>query len=237
MVEPANERGWGNPDAPNFRRDNIVRLEVAGVTLPVHRAVAPLFKAFITELCSSRYGNYRLNNVTDDWGYANRDVRGRPGVKSNHSWGLAVDLNATTNPMTDDGRCHTDLPSGISALAAKYGLRWGGDYSGRKDPMHFEFTGTPAEAQARVSRLKSMPRKTRLETNPYREPRVSNDHVAQRGASGDGVKWIQHQLSRLPKDGEYGEDLVRAVNAFQKSRGLKADGEVGPVTLEALRTL
>lgn len=158
MVEPANERGWGWPGAPGsdedrkYRKEHLEWVEAGGVNLLVRKEVADLFVWFIDELTGPAY-DYALNVRADDWGYANRDVRGAPGVKSNHAWGLAVDLNATTNPMTDDGRTHTDLPPGISKLAAKYGLRWGGDYSRRKDPMHFEFTGTPADAQEYIRHL------------------------------------------------------------------------------------
>lgn len=150
----AQSRGWGHPDDRGYFATNIRKLQVAGVTLWVHKAVLPLFRAFIEELVD---GGYRLDGTADDWGYANRDIRGRPGVKSNHSWGLAVDLNATTNPMTNDGRVHTDLPPSVGRMASKYGLHWGGWYSGRKDPMHFEFTGTPAEASRLVARLSSSP--------------------------------------------------------------------------------
>ncbi len=158
MAVAANKRGWGWPGAPGsaedrkYRRDHLTQIAAGGVKLLVRKEVAPLFKWFIEELTGPAY-KYALNGRADDWGYANRDVRGRPGVKSNHAWGLAVDLNATTNPMTNDGRTHTDLPPGISKLAAKYGLRWGGDYSGRKDPMHFEFIGTPEDAQEYVRHL------------------------------------------------------------------------------------
>lgn len=172
MVEPANERGWGWPGAPDsaadrkYRRDHLTWVEAGGIRLLVRKEVAPLFVGFIRELTA---GGYRLNGSADDWGYANRDVRGAPGVKSNHAWGLAVDLNATTNPMTNDGRNHTDMPPGISRLAAKYGLRWGGDYSGRKDPMHFEFIGTPADAQEYVRHLskRTMPASERVQPKEF----------------------------------------------------------------------
>lgn len=162
----ARDLGWGWPGAPNsaedraYRANHIIKINVQGVNLYVRKEVARLFTGFINELCSTKFwhdrkGNpYRLDVNPDDWGYANRDVRGRPGVKSNHAWGLAVDLNSATNPMTEDGRTHTDLPSNVGKLATKWGLRWGGAYTGdRRDPMHFEFIGTPAEAQACIRRL------------------------------------------------------------------------------------
>lgn len=170
-MSDAQSRGWGHPDSRGYFRNNIRKLGVAGITLWVHKDVLPLFEWFILDL--TRDG-YRLDGTADDWGYANRDIRGRPGVKSNHSWGLAIDLNATTNPMTNDGRLHTDLPPGVRDLAAKYGLTWGGAYRGRKDAMHFEFTGTPLEASRRVAQLTrtlSPPKETdeRMKFTAYRK--------------------------------------------------------------------
>jgi hypothetical protein len=41
----------------------------------------------------------------------------------------------------------------IRALAKKYGLKWGGDYKGRIDEMHFEVEIAPAKAEALISKL------------------------------------------------------------------------------------
>lgn len=68
-------------------------------------------------------------------GFSNRDVRGRPGVKSVHAWGGALDINAATNPMRPD--LVTDMPANLVAKARELGLGWGGDWKTRKDPMHF----------------------------------------------------------------------------------------------------
>jgi hypothetical protein len=147
----AEQRGWGDPDAPGYRQKNIITIAAGGIRLAVHKKVAPIFEAFITELVFGK--GYDLDDVADDWGYANRDIRGRPGVKSNHSWGLAIDLNATNNPMS--WRLITTLPPDIRVLAAKYRLTWGGSYANRKDPMHFEFEGTPYEADVVVHHIQT----------------------------------------------------------------------------------
>ena len=159
-------RGWGDPWSSTFRADYIVSVRVphfghvghdAGIVLPVHSRVAPLFVGFLTE--AQRRG-YTLDDVADDWGYARRCVRGtgpgtnKPCVTSNHAWGLAVDINATRNPMGAPLR--TDMPSWLIDLAQSFGLEWGGGWS-RPDPMHFEFTGTPGEADALVARLRTPP--------------------------------------------------------------------------------
>lgn len=137
----ARQRGWGDPDAPGYRQKHIVKIRAGGRDLYVRREVAHLFKGFIDEIVR---GGYRIDlGPIDDWGYANRDIRGRPGVKSNHSWGLAVDLNARTNPM--GSKLKTDMPRWVVDTAQKWGLLWGGTYKTRPDAMHFEFVGRPSD--------------------------------------------------------------------------------------------
>jgi hypothetical protein len=88
------------------------------------------------------------------WGFGCRAIKGLvPAVASNHSWGLALDINAPDNPL---GGTSTDMPSWMPDLWNEYGFRWGGDYSGRKDPMHYEFMGTPLDAEAMTVRAREM---------------------------------------------------------------------------------
>ena len=60
----------------------------------------------------------------------------------------------------------------------------------------------------------------------------------QRGAEGDNVRRLQKALGlngqAVKVDGEFGPATERAVVAFQKARGLKPDGIVGPLTWAAL---
>lgn len=141
MANGARARGWGDPDAPGYRQKHIVKITAGGRDLWVRREVARLFQGFIDEIVAT---GYRIDLGTiDDWGYANRDIRGRPGVKSNHSWGLAVDLNARTNPMGT--ALKTDMPRWVVDVAEKWGLLWGGSYNSRPDAMHFEYVGRPED--------------------------------------------------------------------------------------------
>lgn len=56
---------------------------------------------------------------------------------SNHSWACAIDLSPGTNGFRQDSS--TTLSSIVIDAFKGQGARWGGDYHGRKDPMHFEF--------------------------------------------------------------------------------------------------
>jgi hypothetical protein len=89
----------------------------------------------------------------DDWAYAFRMVRGTTDKLSCHSSGTAIDLNATQHPLGKVGTFPAAKVPMIQALAKKYGLRWGGDYRGRKDEMHFEVIVTKEQAKKLAVKL------------------------------------------------------------------------------------
>jgi hypothetical protein len=68
-------------------------------------------------------------------GYVDRDVRNKPGQKSVHAHGAAIDINPDTNPI--GSTLITDMPEDISAIAQGLGLGWGGNWHSSKDAMHF----------------------------------------------------------------------------------------------------
>lgn len=151
--------GWGNPGAEGsdaaarFRANHIKTLRHRGIALPTN--ANPDWQYVITVLVEflERLG-HDFSDVRDDWGYANRDVRGNPGSKSMHAWGLAVDLDAVSNPR---GPRRTTFPvTRTRALCKALGLRWGYDFTTTPDAMHFELAPgiTPAKLKAIVRDLK-----------------------------------------------------------------------------------
>ena len=150
--------GWGDPGAQNspaaaaFRAAHIRTLRVRGIAVPLNADpnIQYLFRVLIIFLDGL---GANLDAHADDWGYANRDVRGFPGRKSYHAWGLAFDADALENPL---GLRRTTFPvAKTRALCKRLGLRWGYDYTDRPDPMHFEFTGSKADAAAIVKGLRT----------------------------------------------------------------------------------
>jgi D-alanyl-D-alanine carboxypeptidase len=85
----------------------------------------------------------------DDWGYAERPVRGSTAI-SNHASGTAIDLNATKWPLGSQPSKNLNLAqiATVQRIVAATGgvVRWGGNYTGRKDPMHFEINDHRTEA-------------------------------------------------------------------------------------------
>lgn len=68
--------------------------------------------------------------------YNPRYIRGSKTKWSNHAYGAAIDLNAEDNGF---GKGKGTIPQPVIDAFKRQGARWGGDYRGRTDPMHFEF--------------------------------------------------------------------------------------------------
>lgn len=66
--------------------------------------------------------------------YVLRNSRGSDRL-SMHAYGIAIDLNASTNARGTVG----NMPPEVIAAFHKYGFCWGGHWK-TKDPMHFEYT-------------------------------------------------------------------------------------------------
>jgi hypothetical protein len=74
--------------------------------------------------------------------------------------------------------------------------------------------------------------------NPYTAP-ASTGVTLKKGSKGESVKWVQFELnmwkSNLTVDGSYGDKTVAQVKAYQKAKGLTADGIAGPATIKKLK--
>lgn len=82
-------------------------------------------------------------------GYAKRNIRGS-NKPSEHSFGRAIDLNWNENQMGSRGGSLVEQVGAdkLRELAAKHGLKWGGDFRRRPDPMHFEVDSGASPASA-----------------------------------------------------------------------------------------
>lgn len=108
--------------------------------------------------------------IFDDWSYAYRPVRGYESDLSNHSSGTAIDLNATKHVLGREDTFSVDDEMRIRRRVNTFFddvIRWGGEYYGRKDEMHFEIDASIGACERVARRLLTTPRGKRiLEANP-----------------------------------------------------------------------
>jgi len=143
--------GWQNCQGSKINSG----FSVSGTRFPggMRHELVDLTSMLVQE-CKNR--GYRFGTSSDSsygcWGYSCRCISGSNNP-SNHSWGLAVDINAPSNPYTSP--LVTDMPNWMPDLWNDYGFRWGGDYSGSKDAMHYEFMGSVADAADETARARA----------------------------------------------------------------------------------
>lgn len=224
MVASAAGNGWGSgwPDC-NPAKNDLATVEVNDASgrvvarFPVRRKLARLLD-IILDHCARRGYVFYANQCG---GFNCRKIAGT-NSSSNHAWGKAIDicwnLNPHRRPLT------TNIPRWMVDLLEMFMWAWGGRWS-KPDAMHFEFSGSPADADRMLDR--AIRELLNGELPPVGQP------VLRKGDSGPAVAEVQRLLG-ITVDGDYGPATEAAVRAFQQSRGLEADGTCGPATWAAL---
>lgn len=118
---------------PAWRAANIIT-ESVPILGPItcHRRIVPLVRAAMTELeQSGKASTVQAENYAGCY-YARR--MGPGAGLSRHSWGLALDLNISSNPR---GTYDSQDPALVAAMTSR-GFDWGGEWE-FPDPGHYEF--------------------------------------------------------------------------------------------------
>lgn len=172
-------------------------------------------------------------SVQDDWGYAERPVRGGSDL-SNHASGTAEDLNATKHPLAVTGTwsaaeklaIHNHLKDYVDPVTGKNVIRWGEDYSNRKDGMHFEINASPAAVARVYAKLNSTTPPPVTDT-PAKDVTVATWSIR----NGCGQEVNKAPAMRVT-DKAYGD--CRAFVAWARAKGFitteQENGWVGTVT-------
>lgn len=144
---------YGNPFDSKWYGNNIVyvvppyplHMGPAKISkIAVHKKCAQSLKAVLADIYKTYNDLYEGDYLTHmrndgileyDGSYNLRKTRGSQSI-SMHSYACALDFDAEHNPLGHPGRFTKD--SIIVKAFKKEFWRWGGDYSGRKDMMHFE---------------------------------------------------------------------------------------------------
>lgn len=122
-----------------------------------HRKAADALKAALDEIWEHYGRDQRKIDALGISKYAGaynpRKIRGSATRWSNHAFGAAIDLDAERNGFNTG---HGTMPQPVVDAFKRQGARWGGDYRGRTDPMHFEFCDA-GEALARPQSIMDAP--------------------------------------------------------------------------------
>ncbi len=181
----------------------------------------------------------------DTGGYNPRSIIGGRSL-SNHASGTAIDVRWNDHPIGKRGTFTATQVRAIDDILTFCGgvVRWGGRYKSRVDEMHFEVVGTPSQVakladKIRAYRLGGAVGKVIKKGIPAYP--AYPGHPLKRGSREKAVGTFQAKMKargwrRMSVDNVFGpvtEDLVRQ---FQKEKGLKVDGVVGPKTWKAVFT-
>lgn len=125
-------------DPSDWVSQNIVTVSVSELGLSglrFHRLIARQFVAMFKAASANA-----IRPITNAGTCVQRTITNNESRLSNHALGTAIDLNSAENPYngTQAARGTAGSVAEIADVCADFGIYWGGWYSGRKDPMHFE---------------------------------------------------------------------------------------------------
>lgn len=116
-------------------RPKLVSVKWKGRTFLIHALEVDRFRGWIADIAAYEKAHAANYVFRETYSFCWRKIAGGT-LLSNHSFGIAIDINPGQNPMQSS--LETDIPRYFRTYAKKWGIRWGGDYSSRKDAMHFE---------------------------------------------------------------------------------------------------
>lgn len=189
--------------------------------------------------------------ASDTGSYNPRSIIGATTL-SNHASGTAVDLRWNDHQLGKSGTFSTKKKAALRKILSFLGgvVRWGGDYSGRKDEMHFEINAPASKVTAMANKIRAARtiESVKAKAKPVSASKVkvtpATIGLMKRGDKNNDIKLLQRDLNRvfpayaatpLTVDGAFGPSTERAVKEFQSRVGVKADGIVGPSTKAQFR--
>ena len=131
---------FGNPDDPQFEASKIVLFNLPYTLLfegkevkhaRCHKLLVDNFLKAFQDIKDAGFES-QVKNFSGIFNKRSQKGGTRP---STHSWGIAIDLESEKFPLGSSKR----FPDEIVTIFKNAGFFYGGDFQGRKDPMHFQF--------------------------------------------------------------------------------------------------
>lgn len=147
-----SQNGW--PASADRAAIDVEPFEVDGVEFPggVRAGAVATVLGYVAREFDARVEELREGWC---WGHAYRDVTASSSGLSNHASGTAIDINAPRHPIGLRGTFTPAQRTEIHQIITETGhvVRWGGDYTGRVDEMHFEIDAGRSAVERAAARL------------------------------------------------------------------------------------
>lgn len=169
MVQEYSYNGWlASPNPKDF--GGLTNIAVVGERFSpgVRSGVVAIVFQYVAEQLHKRVEPIVRSDwhQADDWGYNYRQNRNAKNL-SCHASGTAIDFNATKHP---NGKANTFNAAQVKEIRkilveVDNVVRWGGDFGGTKDEMHFEINADFIRVATVAKRLTAI-------ASPYKEERL-----------------------------------------------------------------
>ena len=104
------------------------------INVPCHKKVGPVLQKVFDDIFAAGLSSH-IHSY--DGCYVYRTKRKSSKAWSTHAWGIAIDINASTNAMTSKANMKvSDSQKKIAPYFEKHGFYWGAAFG---DPMHFQY--------------------------------------------------------------------------------------------------
>jgi D-alanyl-D-alanine carboxypeptidase len=145
-----SQNGW-----PVVGQDKVTDRAVYGVEFPNGWLKGDVDVVF-THLIGRLHKEVEKLDDGGCWGWFVKNIEGSKTI-SNHASGTAIDYNAPAHPMGVRNTYSAPKRAKIHAILKDldHVVRWGGDYSGRPDDMHFEIHDTAGAVRAVARKIKA----------------------------------------------------------------------------------
>jgi hypothetical protein len=205
---------------------------IAKYTIPGTSVTVNIRKGDVSVVLLDFAGWYAKNieplNQKDTGGYNCRGIEGGTSL-SNHASGTALDLrwNDHARGRRNQGFTTAEVNK-INAKLKEYGgvIRWGNNYSGTPDAMHYEINAGAAAVKKQADRIRAKnnpkpPAKPAPKPTPAKVPiHAPGSRTLRKGSSpGTDVQFVQRWIgpSRMgPADGIPGAKFEAGVKWYQR---------------------
>lgn len=185
------------------------------------------------------------------WGYAERTIRGSSTTLSNHASGTAGDANAPqhplgTNPTSNYTRAQISRINDIlryCVVDGKSVVRWGGNYVGRKDGMHFEINASSYYVNKLANKIRNQGRLPSVSASRKRTQTWQRTYLEFATSRCDGLwgKDTEYRSSRMVTAAKYADrysvlndsSSKSTIRLIQRIVDVPDDGVFGPRTSAA----